>query len=84
MLSKSITNNKFYWHDEEITEAEYNNILEIIKDKPVAPDGYDYRLTTDLQWELYELPTVEEETDDIATVEDYQNALTELGVDFNA
>lgn len=80
MLSKSITNNKFYWHGEEITEAEYNNILEIIKNKPIAPEGYDYRLTVDLQWELYELSPVEEETNDTATEEDYQNALAEFGV----
>jgi hypothetical protein len=50
----------------------------------VAPDGYYYRLTTDLKWELYELPIVKEETDNTATVEDYQNALTELGVEFDA
>lgn len=46
---------------EEITEAEYNNLLEVIRNKPSAESGYDYRLKADLTWELYELPIVEEE-----------------------
>lgn len=44
-----------------ITEAEYNNLLDIIHNKHQAPSGYDYRLKTDLTWELYELPIAEEE-----------------------
>lgn len=44
---------------EEITETEYNNILDIIHNSPTAPDGYGYRLTESLEWELYELPAVE-------------------------
>lgn len=40
-----------------ITEQEYNSIIEKIDNKPAtAPDGYGYRLRTDLTWELYELP----------------------------
>lgn len=46
---------------EEITAEEYSTILEVIKSKPTAPDGYSYRLKEDLTWELYELPVVEEE-----------------------
>ena len=44
----------------EITEAEYNEILSVIKRKPVDVDGYGYRLREDLIWELYGLPAVEE------------------------
>lgn len=44
----------------EITEAGYNNLLEIIRNKPTAESGYDYRLKADLTWERYELPTLEE------------------------
>lgn len=44
-----------------ITEAEYNSLLVIISNKPFAGGGYDYRLKDDLEWELYELPVVEEE-----------------------
>lgn len=68
MLSKSITANKYYLNGKEITEAEYNNILEIIRQKPVAPDGYGYKLTDNLEWELYEIPT--EEVDEEITDEE--------------
>lgn len=40
---------------EELTESEYTQILDSIRNKPAAPDGYGYRLTADLTWELYEL-----------------------------
>lgn len=53
---------------EEITEAEYNNLLEVIHNKPTAPEGFDYRLKADLSWELYELPPVPED-DDISDTE---------------
>lgn len=62
----------------EITEAEYSTIVLVIRNKPTAPSGYDYRLKTDLTWELYELPPLPE---DDATEEDYQNQLERLGVD---
>lgn len=46
---------------EEITEAEYNHILSIIKSRPNAPEGFAYRLTAELEWELYELTPMEVE-----------------------
>ena len=61
MLSKSITGNKFYYHGKEITADEYDHILNIIRNKPTAPDGYGYRLTDGIEWELYVLPV---ETDE--------------------
>lgn len=63
----------------EITETEYNEILNLILNKPKAESGYDYRLKTDLTWELYELPPMPIE-DEEATAEDYEAALTEVGV----
>ena len=45
---------------EEITETRYNEILSMLRNRPVAPDGFDYRLTKELEWELYELPPVDE------------------------
>lgn len=62
---------------EEITESEYTEILSVIRDKPTARDGYDYRLKTDLTWEEYELPPVEPEplTDEEALTR-YANELT--------
>lgn len=44
---------------EEITETEYNNILNIIHNSHTAPEGYGYRLDDSLEWELYEMTTVE-------------------------
>lgn len=39
----------------EITEKEYNYLLETIHNKPIAKSGFDYRLKEDLSWELYEI-----------------------------
>ena len=68
----------------EITEAEYDNLLSIIHAAPKAPDGCTYKLRADtLEWELVELPPVEE-TDEDATAEDYEAALAEMGANLNA
>ena len=53
----------------EIAEAEYNNLLEIIHNKPIAESGYDYRLREDLEWELYELPIIPTEDEEISDTE---------------
>ena len=51
---------------EEITEEEYNSILDVIHSIPLAPDGYEYKLRADtLAWELHELPPVPPVEDDI-------------------
>ena len=47
----------------EITEAEYNEIMAIIQNRPTA-EGKGYRLKTDLTWEEYDLPPVPEPSDD--------------------
>lgn len=78
MLSKSNVTGKHYWRGKEITEADYNHIKAIIDSRPAAPDGYGYRLTESLEWELYELPPAEEEEE--VTAEDYEAALAEMGV----
>ena len=46
---------------EPITREEYENIRSVIKNKPSAKEGYDYRLKADLIWELTEIPIAEEE-----------------------
>lgn len=48
---------------DEITEDEYNTILDKINNRPTAPDGFTYRLTTALEWELCELPPIENNED---------------------
>lgn len=56
MLSKSVIYNKFFWHSKEITEEEYNHVLSILKDRPIAPEGFTYYLTDSLEWKLRDLP----------------------------
>lgn len=72
-------NRKCTWYGKEITETQYNEILAMLHNRPPAPDGYGYRLTAELEWELYELPA-EEAADEEATAEDYEAALAEMGV----
>lgn len=48
---------------EEITEDEYNKILNKINNRPTAPEGFTYRLTAALEWELVELPPIENNED---------------------
>lgn len=44
----------------EISENEYNEIMELITNKPKS-DVYGYKLKKDYTWEEYELPPKEEE-----------------------
>lgn len=48
----------------EITEDEYNKILDKINNRPTAPEGFTYRLTTALEWELCELPPIVENNEE--------------------
>ena len=58
---------------EKITEQEYNSLLNKINNRPVAPDGYSYRLTTAMEWELCEVPKIEPTTEEIIeSEEDYE------------
>ena len=62
----------------EITESEYSTIMQKIQNKPVDPNGYQYRLRADnLEWELVELPPIEPEplTDEDALTR-YANSIT--------
>ena len=42
----------------EITKAEFDELLSIIKAKPTPSEGHGYRLRVDLTWEEDELPPV--------------------------
>lgn len=58
---------------EEITEQEYNSILDKINNRPEAPEGYSYRLTTAMEWDLAEIPKIEPTTEEIIeSEEDYE------------
>ena len=43
----------------EISKEEYENILQVIKTMPRAPQGFAYRLKGDLTVQMYELPQEE-------------------------
>ena len=45
----------------EITEQEYNSIMNVIQQKPPRTTTTDFMLKTDLTWEEYELPPVPED-----------------------
>lgn len=57
---------------EKISEQEYNSILDKINNRPEAPEGYSYRLTTAMEWELCEISKIEPTTEEIIeSEEDY-------------
>ena len=60
--------------------AEFNALLAVMQSRPVPEAGYDYRLRTDLEWELVEMP-IQSDADEEATEEDIIEAMRELGVD---
>ena len=65
-----------------ISKEEFDEISNIIHNTPTAPDGYYYRLKENLEWELCKIPS--DEGGEIASDADYQAALEDLGVNFNA
>lgn len=50
----------------KITEAEYNELLDMILNKPEAGVGFGYRLKEDLTWELVEVPVVDPADEEIS------------------
>lgn len=47
---------------EEITETEYNDLMTMIRNRPVR-EGYGYKLKTNLTWEEYVLPPQPDDPD---------------------
>lgn len=72
-------NGKYYRDKTEITAEQYNEIMGLLRNRPTAPEGYGYRLTDDLQWELYELPTEEVEEDPELSAEEALNIIVNGG-----
>lgn len=45
----------------EIDDSTYKTIQNLLANKPTPPDEkHDYRLTVDLEWELFEIPPIPE------------------------
>ena len=56
---------------EEITEEEYNEIMDVIRNKPKRTETTDYHLRIDLTWEEYEVepPEPDDEITDTELVD---------------
>lgn len=48
-----------------IPEAEYNEILSVIHNKPAATETTDYRLREDLTWEAYRIDPPDPGTEEV-------------------
>ena len=49
----------------EINEVEENTLVNLFNNKPIAPEGYNYKLNAnELKWELVEIPPEPEEVTD--------------------
>lgn len=55
--------------DIEITKEEYDNIFEVICNRPENEPGIDYRLKEDLTWESYEVEIIDEDELEISNEE---------------
>lgn len=67
----------------EITKSVYDAMIELSKNAPKNPTGYENKLKADtMEWELVELPEPSD-TDEDATESDYINALHTIGVNTN-
>ena len=81
IVKTDINGHLLYAIKEGINDPDYTRIVDIVKNKPDDPEGYVYMLNADtLEWELVELPPAPEPPEEDATAEDYENALSELGV----
>ena len=46
---------------EEISQEEYQNILNLVRNRPEPEEGFDYILKTDLTWEVIEIEIASED-----------------------
>ena len=65
-----------YFGTEEITESEYDELMSIAKSAPKA-EGKGYRLKTDLTWEEYNLPEIDDGNEEV-TAEEIAQAIAEV------
>lgn len=53
----------------EITETEYNEIMDIVQNGPESTDTVDYRLKEDLTWEAFEVEPVDPAEEELGAEE---------------
>ena len=64
--------------DVEITQEEYDNIMDIIRNQRPEPQaGLDYKLKTDLTWESYEVEVIPEDEMEISD-DEFMDMLEEV------
>jgi len=51
---------------EAIPKEEYDGIMEVIRNCPEPPKGYDYRLKENLTWEQHEAPAADGDDGEIS------------------
>lgn len=56
MLVKNYKTGKCYFYGTEITPEKYDEIKTMLADRPATPEGYEYFLNAELEWELTEIP----------------------------
>ena len=61
----------------EISETEYNDIMEVILARP-NEDGKEYKLRTDITWEVFDAPDLEEDPSDEVSYAEIISALEEV------
>ena len=54
----------------EITEREYNELITLIRNMPVAPVGYEYRITEQGEYVLVEAPIPEPDENEELTADE--------------
>lgn len=64
--------------NKQISESEYLELLEIIRNRPHADEGFEYRLKSDRTWELFKLS---EEDDPELTAEEALDIIVGGGAD---
>lgn len=62
---------------EEIEQEEYDNIISVIRSRPTPEVGYDYKLRTDLTWELIEVEVIPEDEVEISD-DEFMNMVEEV------
>jgi hypothetical protein len=53
----------------EISKEEYDTIMEIIRNRPIPSEGFDYRLRSNLTWEEFEIEIIPEDDLEISNYE---------------
>lgn len=77
MITKNHITGRCFRDGGEITPEEYDRVLALMQNRPIAPAGYSCRFTENDEWELYELPA-EPETEEEVSGEELLSMIEEV------